>query len=234
MIVGQGWGQGSQHAQSLQSWFAHIPGLKVVMPTTPHDVKGMLISSVEDNNPVIFIEHRWLYNISGPVPEGYYNVPIGAPRIAREGSDVTIVATSYMVLEALLAADLLEKEGIKAEVIDVRTIRPLDFTMIFQSVHKTGRLIVADTGWKSFGFSAEVIAKVAEEILPDLKYPPQRVALPETPSPTTFALANQYFPRAVNIIAAANKLGLKISDQLFIDQSQKLLDVPDSSFTGPF
>ena len=234
MIIGQGWGQGPHHAQSLQAWFAHIPGLKVVMPTTPYDVKGLLISSIEDNNPVIFIEHRWLYNISGPVPEEYYKVPIGVPRIAREGSDLTIVATSYMTLEALKAAAVLEKEGIQTEVIDVRTLRPLDYTMIFESVRKTGRLIVADTGWKSLGFSAEVIAQVAEEALQDLKIPPKRVALPETPSPTTFALANHYFPRAKNILTAVKEMGLKISDHLFDDELQIPLDVPDKGFTGPF
>ena len=115
MIIGRGWGQGSQHSQSLQSWFAHIPGLKVVMPTTPYDAKGLLISSIEDNNPVVFIEHRWLYNISGHVPEGVYRVPLGQARVIKKGNDLTIVATSYMTLEALRAAEMLTEDGIRAE-----------------------------------------------------------------------------------------------------------------------
>jgi len=234
MIIGRGWGQGPHHSQSLQAWFAHIPGLKVVMPTTPYDVKGLMISSVEDNNPVIFIEHRWLYNISGIVPEGYYRTPIGVSRITREGKDLTIVATSYMTIEAMRAADLLRKEGIYVEVIDVRTLRPLDDTMIFESVQKTGRLIVADTGWQSFGVSAEIVARVAEKALHDLKYPPQRVALPETPSPTTFVLANQYFPTSRNILMTAKQMDLKIPDHLLNAETPPLLDIPDSSFSGPF
>src|SRR5712691_474393 len=113
MIVGRGWGQGPQHSQSLQSWFAHVPGLKVVMPATPHDAKGLLISAIEDNNPVVFIEHRWLYNIHGPVPEGVYRVPIGRPNILRQGRHVTVAAISYMTLEAVRAAEELAKEGIE-------------------------------------------------------------------------------------------------------------------------
>ncbi|MBI3267039.1 MAG: alpha-ketoacid dehydrogenase subunit beta, partial [Chlamydiae bacterium] len=165
LIVGRGWGQGPQHSQSLQSWFAHIPGLKVVMPVTPYDAKGLLISSIEDNNPVIFIEHRWLHNISGPVPEEMYRVPLGKAKVAREGKDVTVVAISYMVLEALRAAEVLAEEGIQLEVVDVRTLYPLDETLILHSVRKTGRLIVADTSWKSFGASAEIIALVAEKAM---------------------------------------------------------------------
>ena len=126
MIIGRGWGQGPQHPQSLQSWFAHVPGLRVVMPTTPHDAKGLLISSIEDDNPVIFIEHRWLHGISDHVPEGIYRVPLGKARVVREGRRVTIVATSYMVLESLRASETLSESGIEAEVIDVRCLRPLD------------------------------------------------------------------------------------------------------------
>src|SRR6185503_14273247 len=137
MIVGRGWGQGPQHSQSLQAWFAHVPGLKVVMPTTPHDAKGLLIASIEDDNPVIFIEHRWLYNISGPVPEGVYRVPIGSARVMREGTDITIVAISYMALEALRAADVLASHGISAEVIDLRSLRPWDERTVIDSVRKT-------------------------------------------------------------------------------------------------
>lgn len=235
MIIGRGWGQGPQHSQSLQAWFAHVPGLKVVMPATSYDAKGLLIASVEDDNPVIFIEHRWLYNITGTVPEGIYRVPLGQGKIVKEGSDLTIVAVSYMTLEALRAAEMLAADGIKAEVIDIRTLRPLDETLILDSVRKTGRLIVADTGWKTFGVSAEIIARVVEEGFSQLKSPPVRVALPDCHAPTTPALANHYYPRAVHVAAAARKmLGLANNDSVPPPAASILLDVPDASFTGPF
>ncbi len=235
MIIGRGWGQGPQHSQSLQAWFAHVPGLKVVMPTTPYDAKGLLISSVEDNNPVIFIEHRWLYNTIGHVPEEVYRVPLGQGKVVRDGSDVTIATTSYMTLEALRAAEILAADGISAEVIDVRTLKPLDKSLIRESVGKTGRLIVADTGWKTGGFSAEIVAQIAEEAFSDLKSPPQRVALPDCPTPTTPALANHYYPRAIHIVATARRMmGLSAGEVVSDVTAPVPLDVPDVSFTGPF
>ena len=235
MIIGRGWGQGAQHSQSLQAWFAHVPGLKVVMPTTPYDAKGLLIASIEDNNPVIFIEHRWLYNVTGHVPEGVYRVPLGRATVVREGNDLTIAATSYMTLEALRAADMLAGDGVQAEVVDIRTLKPLDDAVILASVRKTGRLIVADTGWKTGGFGAEIVARVVEEALGDLKSPPRRVARPDCPSPTTRALANHYYPRAVHIVhTAKGMLGLSIDDSLLDTTTSVPLDVPDASFTGPF
>ena len=235
MIIGRGWGQGPQHSQSLQSWFAHVPGLKVVMPTTPYDAKGLLIASIEDNNPVIFLEHRWLHGITGHVPEGVFRVPIGQARIVREGSDLTIAAMSHMTLEALRAAEILAKENISAEVIDIRTLRPLDEGLILGSVRKTGRLIVADTGWKTAGFGAEVVARAAEGAFSALKSPPARVALPDCPTPTSPALAKDYFPRAVHLVATAKKmLGLCMDARELSSFATPPLDVPDMSFTGPF
>ena len=235
MIIGRGWGQGPHHSQSLQAWFAHVPGLKVVMPTTPYDAKGLLIASIEDNNPVIFIEHRWLYNITGHVPEGMYRVPLGRARVVREGEDVTIAAMSYMTLEALRAAEMLAEDGVRTEVIDIRTLRPMDETLILKSVGKTGRLIVTDTGWKTVGFGAEIVARVAEEALSALKSPPRRVALSDCPTPTTPALANHYYPRAVHIVAVAKKmLGLSADEHVSHVATSVPLDVPDMSFTGPF
>lgn len=235
VIIGRGWGQGTQHSQSLQAWFAHVPGLKVVMPTTPYDAKGLLIASIEDNNPVIFIEHRWLYNIAGYVPEEVYRVPLGQARVVREGNDVTIAATSHMTLEALRAAEMLAEDGVGVEVIDIRTLRPLDDSLILASVRKTGRLIVADTGWKTVGFSAEIVARIAEEALSDLKSPPSRVALPDCPTPTTPALANHYYPRAVHIVATVRRmLGLSTDIPARHPTTSVPLDVPDMSFTGPF
>lgn len=236
LVIGRGWGQGPQHSQSLQALFAHIPGLKVVMPTTPHDAKGLLISSVEDDNPVIFLEHRWLHGIFGPVPSEMYRVPIGAARIAREGRDVTLVATSYMTLEALRSADLLSRDGIEAEVLDVRTLKPLDIPTLLQSIRKTGRLIVADAAWRTVGFAAEVLALAAEEAFGDLKCNSRRVTFPDVPTPTSWALANLFYPRAIHIINAVRTMfGLaeKSEEQLGI-RHETPLDVPDKAFTGPF
>ena len=234
MIIGRGWGQGAQHSQSVQAWFAHVPGLKVVMPATPHDAKGLLIASIEDNNPVIFIEHRWLHNITSQVPEGLYRVPLGQAKVVREGNDVTIAAISCMTLEALQSAEMLAADGISAEVVDIRTLKPLDDALILESVRKTGRLLMADTSWKTGGFSAEIVARVAEQAFSDLKAPPGRVALPDCPSPTTRALANHYYPRAVHIVAMAKRMmGLPVEEPV-IDTTSTLLDVPDPTFTGPF
>jgi pyruvate/2-oxoglutarate/acetoin dehydrogenase E1 component len=235
LIVGRGWGQGPQHSQTLQAWFAHIPGLKVVMPTTPYDSKGLLISSIEDDNPVIFIEHRWLHNTLGQVPEGIYRVPLGKAKIVREGRDLTIVATSYMTLEAHTAAKQLAQEGVQAEIIDVLTLKPLDKSTIIESVSKTGRLMVVDTGWKTLGFAGEVIAIVVEESWEMLKCAPRRLALPDCPTPTSHALAKFYYPRAVDIVAIAKSmLGLEAPSWQESDIDSTFLDVPDKSFTGPF
>ena len=238
MIVGRGWGQGPQHSQSLHAWFAHIPGLKVVMPMSPHDAKGMLIASIEDNNPVVFIEHRWLYNISGPVPEGYYKVPLtDGPRLVRQGSDATIVALSYATVDALAAADELLAMGIHTDVIDMRVLSPLQDDMILQSVAKTGRLIVVDQATLTGGYAGEIVARVAEKAMSHLKAPPIRVALPDCPTPTTRALSNFYYPTPGHIVAAVQKtLGLPYDEDPFskIDPAAKNLDVPNKAFSGPF
>ena len=236
MIIGRGWGQGPQHSQSLQSWFAHIPGLKVIMPTTPEDAKGMLISSVEDNNPVISLEHRWLHNVTGKVPSGIYRTPIGKCQVMSKGSHVTVVATSIMSLESLKAAEVLSQYGIELEVIDVRTLRPLDRETILKSVRKTGRLIVADTGWKEVGFSAEVVSLAAEEAFSHLKIPPRRLTLADSPTPTTAALADHFYPRANNIVYIAREMMGQDPDVNAPSSIQDSipLDVPDSSFAGPF
>src|SRR5438067_7048463 len=153
MVVGRGWGQGPQHSQSLQSWFAHIPGLKVVVPATPHDAKGLLIAAVEDDDPVIYIEHRWLHEEDGEVPDGYYEVPIGKAAVVRAGNDVTVAAVGPYVGEALKAAGALAGEGVSAEVLDLRTLRPLDSETLLASVRRTGRLVVADADWGPCGVS---------------------------------------------------------------------------------
>lgn len=235
MIIGRGWGQGPQHSQSLQSWFAHVPGLKVVMPTTPYDAKGLLASSIEDENPVIFIEHRWLHGITGEVPSHFYTTPIGKARVAREGTDLTIVSTSYMTLEAMEAAKMLASDGVNVEVIDVRTLKPLDEDTIFESVSKTGNLIAADSGWRTLGFAAEILARVTEKRFSKLKKAPVRVTLPDSVTPTTPGLAAHYYPRAAQIIVAARRmLGMSIPDGIENLDESTHYDVPNSKFTGPF
>lgn len=231
LLVGRGWGQGPQHSQSLQAWFAHIPGLKVVMPATPRDAKGLLIAAVEDDDPVIVIEHRWLHGVTGEVPEEMYRIPIGEARTAHEGDDVTIAATSYMALEAVRAAETLETVGVGAHVLDLRSVRPWDRRAVLESATRTGRLIVADTGWSTVGFAAEVLAHVAEEGV-QLAAPPRRIALPDVPTPTSPALAADFYPRAREIVAAAAaQLGI---DAPAMPESEFPLDVPDPVYAGPF
>jgi pyruvate dehydrogenase E1 component beta subunit len=236
LLVGRGWGQGPQHSQSLHSLFAHIPGLKVVVPATPYDAKGLLISAIEDNNPVIFIEHRWLHGVLGHVPKEKYRIPIGKARIVKPGRDLTIVSSSYMTLEAIKASEALKRYGVNAEVVDLRTIKPLDKSAIIRSVRKTGRLIVVDGDWESFGISAEILALAAGNLFGSLKCAPQRIAFPDVPVPTSWPLSNNYYPRAKDILDTAGKM-LKISRLGAIRSevnTETPLDVPDKAFKGPF
>lgn len=239
LIIGRGWGQGAQHSQSLQSIYAHIPGLKVVMPTTAYDAKGLLVSSIEDNNPVICIEHRWLYNLKDHVPEDIYKIPIGEAKVIREGKDLTIVSSSYMTVESLKAASYLEKTGIDVEIIDLRTIKPLDEQCIISSVHKTGRILVADSGWLTGGLAGEVVARVAERAFVELKTAPRRISLPDLPTPSSPGLTKDFYPGCREIaMNVCDMLGKDKKEVLFIIEKEedkiKPHDVPDLSFTGPF
>ncbi len=237
LIIGRGWGQGPQHSQSLHSFFAHIPGLKVVMPSNPHDAKGLLVSAIEDNNPVVYLEHRWLHNVFGDVPEELYRTPIGKAKILKEGKDVTLVAASHMTLEAFRAAQWLEKDGVSVEIVDLRSIRPLDKETILNSVRKTGRLVVADPDWKFVGCSSEIVAIVAEEALGSLKCPPVRIAYPDRLTPTSWALANHFYPTAKHIAAEVLTMMQKPTRAKdFLNELIKHapMDVPDAQFTGPF
>ncbi|MDA0239857.1 MAG: alpha-ketoacid dehydrogenase subunit beta [Proteobacteria bacterium] len=235
MIIGRGWGQGPQHSQSLQSVFAHIPGLKVVMPSTPADAKGLLLSAIFDDDPVVFLEHRWLYNIEGPVPEGDERVPIGQPRIVRSGNDITIAATSYMTIESLRAAELLADIGIEAEVIDLRTLNPFDHQDVVKSVKRTNHLIVADTSWRNCGIAGELVARVSEDAFSSLEQPPRRVTLPDAPVPTSRALTDGFYPHAIDIARLAGEmLGRSTSSLSAAAESAVPLDVPDNNFRGPF
>ncbi|MFC1807250.1 alpha-ketoacid dehydrogenase subunit beta [Candidatus Omnitrophota bacterium] len=205
-MIGGGWGSAAQHSQGLQAFFAHAPGLKVVMPSTPYDLKGLFVSSIRSKDPVIFIETKFLYEHVGYVPKRLYSVDFGKGAIRREGSDVTICAISYMVYEAIKASDSLRKDGIKAEVIDLRSLRPLDEEIILKSVKKTHRLVVCDNAWKTCGFSAEISAIANEKAFRYLKAPIKRVALPDIPTPASPALEKAFYPKARDIIKAVKKV----------------------------
>ena len=201
-IVNRGAGQGAQHSQTNQAMFMHVPGLKIVMPATGYDAKGLLVASILDDNPVIYIDDRWLYDIEDNVPEDAYMVPIGKGAIRKEGKDVTLVATSYMVLESVKAIEILDNEGIDVELIDLRSLKPLDEDLLFESVKKTGRLVIADGTWKTCGVAAEISALVVENIFEYIKAPIMRVTLPDTPAPASYVLEKVYYPDTHNIIMA--------------------------------
>lgn len=229
-VIGRGWGQGFQHSKSMYSIFAHIPGLKVVLPTTPRDAKGLLISAIRDDNPVIFIEHRWLYWQTGEVPEEPFTIPLEGANILREGKDITVVATSWMNVEALKASEILARRGISIEIVDPRTIAPFNDELIIKSVAKTGRCIVADNDWLSCGFSAEVAARVYEKCFGKLKSPIYRMGFAPTPCPTARHLENEFYPNAVNIIRIIEEmLGLEPTDL-----SKEDFYSHERKFKGPF
>jgi pyruvate/2-oxoglutarate/acetoin dehydrogenase E1 component len=205
--AGSGTGAAAQHSQSLEAWLGHVPGLKVIQPATPHDVKGMLLAAVEDPDPVMIFEHKLLYKMKGPVPEGHYTVPIGKAAICREGRDVTIVATSIMVHKALEAAEKLAEEGIDVEVIDLRTIRPMDKDTVIASVKKTSRLVCVYEAVKTLGVGAEVSAMIAESDAFDyLDAPILRLGGAETPIPYNPELEKAAVPQVQGIVASVRDL----------------------------
>jgi pyruvate dehydrogenase E1 component beta subunit len=241
MVIGRGWGQGPEHSQSLEPLFAYFPGLKVVMPAFAADAKGMLIAAIEDDNPVIFIEHRFLHYSTGHVPEGYYKNALDGPRVVREGKDVSIVATSHGVLEAMRATDVLHKIGCSAEVIDMRVLRPLNVAPIVASVRKTGRLVTVDTGFVRFGVGAEIIASVLTDAFNALTAAPVRLGLPDHPTPSSRGLIPGFYPDSQRIVREVGKM--LALDQAKVDSALKELDIqrkdlqidqPDPFFKGPF
>jgi acetoin:2,6-dichlorophenolindophenol oxidoreductase subunit beta len=205
-VINRGGEQGAQHSQALQGFFAHVPGLKVVMPATPYDAKGLLIAGVRDGNPVMYIDDRWLYEKSGEVPEEMYEVPIGKAVLRRVGKDVTLVSTSTMVPESMKAAEILERLGIQVELIDLRSIKPWDRDLVFSSVGKTGRLVIADAAWMTGGIAADIAATVAGEMFHALKAPIFRVCLPDVPAPTSGVLERAYYVGAGEIVAGVQKV----------------------------
>jgi len=235
LILGRGWGQGPTHSQNLQSWFAHIPGLKVVMPSSASDAKGLLISSIFDPNPVLFLEHRWLHNCLGDVPEGDYRLPIGESNTLSVGKDITLVSMSYLTTEALITCDYLKKFGIEVDLIDLRSIKPLDLISIANSLKKTGKLLVLDTGVKTCSVAADIITKLSTQYFSFFQKPPVVLAMPDVPEPTSFALTKNFYIRAADI---ANKVLeilqiTHINPYLDIPQPDPH-DIPGEWFKGPF
>jgi pyruvate/2-oxoglutarate/acetoin dehydrogenase E1 component len=207
--AGSGTGAAAQHSQSLEAWMAHIPGLKVIQPSTAYDAKGLLRAAIEDDNPVIFYEHKLLYKTKSDVPEEPYSLPIGKADVKRKGTDVSVIATSIMVHKALEAADLLEKEGISIEVIDPRTLVPLDIETIAESVKKTGRLVVVHEAVKRGGFGAEIVSQVMESDAFDyLDAPIQRLGGAAVPIPYNPQMEKKAVPQVEDIVNAV-KLTLK-------------------------
>ncbi len=202
-VIGRSWGQGAQHSQALHALFMHIPGLRVVSPSTPYDAKGCLIESIRDNNPVMFVEHRMLHAQRGHVPPELYAVPFGKARVLARGSDITLVGVSYMAVECLRAQRYLDEAGVSAEVIDPVCLSPLDTDTILTSVKKTGRLLVVDSGWTMGGASAEILAQIAENLqgVPHIRW--QRMGFAPVPCPTTKNLENLYYPNAQTVASTA-------------------------------
>jgi len=228
-VIGRGWGQSAQHSKSLHSIFAHLPGIKVVLPTTPQDAYGLLRAAIRDDNPVIFMEHRWLYDVEGEV-EDEEIIPLGTVALRRPGHDLSVITTSWMTVEALKAAEVLEKRGINLEVIDVRTVSPLDEKPIVDSVTKTRHCIVADYDWSFCGFGAELAAMISHQCFATLKKPVERLGFAHTPCPTTRPLENLFYPSAVTIIQTVEKM-LEIEE---MDLSGEEFYTYEKNFKGPF
>jgi len=203
---GAGMGAAAQHSQSLTALFMHVPGLLITAPSTPYDAKGLLKTSIREDNPVLFFEHKFLYNVEGDVPQEEYTVPLGRAEVKREGSDVTIVAVSLMVQKALAAAEQLAESGISAEVVDPRTLVPLDKDTILGSVEKTGRVVIVDEDCQRNGVSAEIAAVIAEEAFDSLDMPVRRLSTPDTPIPCSLVLERHVIPDEGDIIDAVNRL----------------------------
>ena len=196
----------AQHSQSLYAWVAHIPGLKVAIPSTPYDAKGLLKTAIRDDNPVVFFEDKMMYQLKGPVPEADYTIPFGVADVKRSGSDLTIIATSSMVHVALAAAKMLDEAGISAEVVDPRTLFPLDARALVESVSKTGRAIVVDEGYRRYGVTAEIASTVADGAFDYLDAPVMRVTALDVPVPFSPVLEDQTVPTAEAVTAAAKRL----------------------------
>ncbi len=235
LIIGRGWGQGPTHSQNLQSWFNHIPGIKVVSPTFADDAKNLLIASIFDPNPIIFLEHRWLHELETPEINFDNNKEIGKARLCKTGKDFTIISYSYLTYEALEAAKVLDKNyNIKCDLIDLRTIKPLDWQAVYKSIKKTGRVLVLDTGHKTGSVASDIISNITTNQKINLKSRPVKLAMPDFPEPTSFALTKNFYISSKNIVDSILK-NLKIEKKNNIKFSTKNYhDQPGEWFKGPF
>jgi len=227
LIVGRGWGQGPQHSQSMHALFAHIPGLRVAVPSSPYDVKGMIISAVQEGGPVVMIEHRRLYDEVQDVPEGVYKVAFGQAHVLTQGKDITVVASSQMVVEAKKAVRLLSGHGISVELIDLRSLRPLDTQTVYSSVKKTGHLVLVEGDWKPCSVSGEIIAALAEKDPSIFKVAPVRVMWPDMPAPTSAPLEEAFYPSVKNIADTC----LRVLGKPLLTIKEEMEEV---KFNGPF
>ena len=236
LIIGRGWGQGPQHSQSLESIFAHIPGLKIVCPSSPSSAKGLLLSSVEDNNPIIFFEHRWLHVMKDLVPKKYYKLPIGKACVLKKGRDITLISSSYMVIECLRSSKILKDYNINVEILDLQSLRPLDVNTIIKSVKKTKKALIVDNGMMSFGISAEIIAKIYETLNPVeiKKVVLKRIGLLDAPIPSSRKLAKYNYPNYLTICKTVGELLKKDLPNIIKYKKKTSSDQPNSKFMGPF
>ena len=239
VIIGKGWGQGPQHAQSLETLFAHIPGLKVVSPSNARDAKGILNSAINSKLPVIFFEHRWLHNIEENVPKKLYKIPIGKAKIISKGKDITIISFSEALIQVLRLKKIIIESGISAEIIDLRSLRPIDKDTILSSVKKTKKVLVVDNGYKTYGISAEIITMIVENIFEKLKTTPIRIGIKELPIPSSRALSKEVYLNPKKILDTISQITKKkinlSSKKLFFSQTKKTLtDIPYKDFKGPF
>ena len=239
MIIGKGWGQGPQHSQSLEVLFSHIPGLKVVAPSNAYDAKGLLTSCIKDNNPVIFFEHRWLHDIYGNVPKKNYEIKIGKAKIVKKGKDMTIVSFSEALVQVMRVYNFLRNNKIFPEIIDLRTLRPIDKKTIINSVKKTGKLLVVDNSWTTYGISAEIISLVTEKIFKKIKIPPERIGIKNVLIPSTRDLAKYcYLDSDIILNKIISMSGKKINSRnkkMFLKELKvNISDVPYKDFKGPF
>ncbi len=234
-VIGRGWGQGNQHSQNLSGLYATIPGLKVVMPSSAFNAKGLLVEAVRDPNPVMYIEHRWIHNLTSHVPEEIYATPFKAT-VIQKGTDITLVSWSYTMTEVLKANQYLLKMGLKAEIIDLQSLRPLDFDTIEASVSHTGRLLVIEDSWAFNSLSGEIIAHLIDKGV-SAKF--KRLCLPDCYAPSTPALTKNYYVKASDIVeeAAGMVMHKKVGShyhELLDYEANLQFDIPDASFTGPF
>lgn len=236
LIIGRGWGQGPQHAQSLETLFAHIPGLKVASISTPYNAKGIILSGIEDPNPVIIFEHRWLHEAKGYVPKKYYKTKLGKAHILKKGKDISLISSSYMIVECLRCAEILKKYSIDVEVIDIQSFRPLDTKKMIKSARKTKKVLIVDNGGVSYGISAEIMSKIYENLnsKEKIKISLNRIGLSDNPIPSTRKLAKGCYPDFEDII---DKVKVILSKKIKIKHNLKKnisSDQPNKNFMGPF